>query len=907
MRKLSLKILSSKISRLNNVHVQKVFFCNKKYEPFINNSNEFNIPYNNLDDVEFEDQLSSAITFDINIDSDKKWKKQEEIEYNNFLKNIQNPKFCNHNFVQEGNLEEPQNCEINEIDLTNCEITETIKNIKNILDTYEMGGEEKDEITIIETIFNNLKTKNNKHILNLMGDNYINIFVSILYKNFENISYNNFVIFINIIYELRQKQIIRDFSYEYIKFLNKENNLIFQNNSVKNSNDIKYLKLSENEKINLCINILEILNNCSLYFSDYYEYLLSKLDKMNKDQIVLFSKECYKHSLRTKHYLDQVCNICVEKIKIFDIKNIQSLYYSFHRFPKDYSKFYDISLNLILENITHFDIYFDHILLKIANNFKNDKKYANLIASIANKINVYITQIRKNINYQPNNGSVENGPKLVATDQSKMNAQCPQIVSKAEKNLDPKKSVDSEKNLDPEKGVDSEKSVNSEPSSETCKELICHDSKQVDNSETDVCNTIVETIKCLKYLEYRKNNDNEVKNAVNTIYEFINDHPEYLKLLSVDDVVYILVCFTSYNKRVVIYNNLLDILCERSNEFLHAKNISLWIYPVLYLSKISWFHGNYFNFLFNCIKDNYVLSRLNVFQLLKLLSSIVKMNIYDEEIYNILIKKLFTEWDTIKKKLVDISTFLWSCAYVNIIYKPLFDSAYISIINLIDNKSLVLDNVIYKNCFVNITWAFIVGNYHKNEKNFDKILNITFLNRNPNDSQAFKRLHQIADACFKEIPNYLINLRSLDILYQYCMHEKCKTLRNDFNIYKKEKDAMKIKNKIIDEIAHILKKIPTSYQLHYEPYNNSPYIIDILLNQNQKIGICVYGKEHLMRTLANSHWDYMNTGFTSLQMRILASHGWKIIPINGGEWLKLNTEQKKTYLQEYFKKYSIQI
>lgn len=868
MRKLSLRILSSIIPRINNVHVQKVFFCNKKYEPFINNSNEFNIPYNNLDDVEFEDQLSSAITFDINIDSDKKWKKQEEIEYNNFLKNLQNEKFYNNNFIQERNLEEAQNKDINEIEIKNCEINETIKNIKNVLDKYEMNDEKKDEIIIIETILNNLKTKNNKYILSSMGNKYINIFVCILYKNFEKISYNNFVIFINLIYELRQKQIIRDFSYEYIKFLNKENNINFQNNSVRINTDFEYSKLSENEEINLCIHILEILNDCSLYFSEYYDYLLSKLNKMNNDQIVLFSKECSKHSLRTKHYLDKACDICIKKIKNFDIKNIQSLYHSFHRFPKDYSQFYDISLSLILENITHFDIYFDHILLKIANNFKNDKKYVNLTASIANKINVYINQIRKNINYESNNGNNENGAKLVTNDKSNMNEQCQQIANN-----------------------NSEKGMHSEPNSETCKEqLICQDSKKINklklennneieikiNNEKDVCNTIIETIKCLKYLEYRKNNDAEVKNAVNTVYELINDYPEYLKLLYVEDIVYILVCFTSYNKRIVIYNNLLDILCERSNELLHAKNISLWIYPILYLSKISWFHGNYFNFLFNCIKDNYVLSRLNIFQLLKLLSSIVKMNIYDEEIYKILVEKLFSEWDTIKKKLVDISTFLWSCAYVNIIYKPLFDNAYKSIINIIDNKSFGLDNVIYKNCFVNITWAFIVGNYHKTEKDFDKILNVTFLNRDPNDSQAFKRLHQIADACFKEIPNCLINLKSLDLLYKYCMHEKCKTLRNDFNIYKKEKDAMKIKNKIIDEIAHILKKIPTSYQLHYEPYNNSPYIVDILLNQNQKIGICVYGKEHLMRTLANSHWDYMNTGFTSLQMRILASHGWKV-------------------------------
>ncbi|KEG03624.1 hypothetical protein YYE_01648 [Plasmodium vinckei vinckei] len=859
MRKFSLKSLSSRISSLNSVHTQKFFFCNKKYEPFINNSNEFNIPHNNnLGDVEFEDQLSSAITFDINIDNDKKWKKQEEIEYNNFLKNAQTQRFSNNNFNQESNLEELQNGGINQVEVTNPEIKKTVDHIQNILDKYEVNEEGKDETTI-EKIFDNLKIESNKYILNLLGDKYINILFSIIYKNFENVSYNNLVILINIIYESRQKQLFRDFSYEYIKFINKKNSNTIHNNNVSDGSNYENSKLSENCEINLCLHILDILNNCSLYFSEYYDYLVSKINKMNTDQIVLFSKECSKHSLRTKHYLDKVSNICIEKIKNFDINHVQTLYYSFHRFPKEYSKFYDISLNLILENITNFDIYFDHLLLKIANNLKNEQKYAKLTSSIANKISLSITQIRKNINCESTNGSKENVEKLVADHKNKMNEQCQEIINSSEHNN--------------ETGED---------------ELTCQDSNKINklkrnnvidingNNKEDVCNTIVETIKCLKYLECRKNNDDEVKNAVNTIYELINDHPEYLNLLSVEDVVYVLVCFTSYNKRIVLYNNLLDILCERSNEVLHAKNISLWIYPILYLSKISWFHENYFNFLFNCIKDNYVLSRLNIFQLLKLLSSIVKMNIYDEQIYKILIEKLFTEWDIIKKKFVDISTFLWSCAYVNIIYKPLFDEAYKCIINMIDSKSFSLDNAIYKNCFVNIAWAFIVGNYHKTEKDFDKILNVTFLNRDPNDSQAFKRLHQIADACFKEIPNCLVNLKSLDILYKYCMHEKCKTLRNDFNIYKKEKNAMQIKNKIIDEISFILKKIPTSYQLYYEPYNNSPYIIDILLNQNQKIGICVYGKEHLMRTLTNSHWDYMNTGFTSLQMRILASHGWKV-------------------------------
>ncbi|CRG97938.1 RAP protein, putative [Plasmodium gallinaceum] len=966
---------SNKKNVQNNIELRTEYLCNENYE-----------------DVEYDENIPSNITFDINVDD--KWREKEEIEYKDFLKktkcnlnkstfnietlandncktfnrnlNVHNEKFFKENYIKNDNI----NHDHKYFD-ENVEFTQESKNNENFIqsengldETYydnrinfeenlkdssknlcvsnmnskiygddikkNFSSDKSDEMINVEYIKNliNKKEKSislflyildilkkNNDIIHEIEEEYINKLFKILYENFENASHDNLICILSLLNELNMKNKIRDISYDIIKLLNKE-----KNNSLDNE-----------EKIKLCIHYITIMNNFSLYFVEFYDYLIVKVKYMNCDQLTEFANQCFKHSLRTKHYLDKIVIICMEKLNMFNLNQIKSLYYSFHRFCKEYSNFYDLSLNIIIKNIDKFDLTFYHLILKISNNFKHDEKYINLISLAAKQITLNIQNIRNDIRKSSMKGNLINKEKKreeicdyssevknvddnINVEEAYENMNEEIIKSKKARKINQKNGkVKEEHDVNENNKEEKEKK---EYYTEKRKEILNNTSKnQLKDDfklEDTICDDdkkseIIKIIHCLKYFEYNKKNDNEVKNVVNNIYELINENIEYIKYLDVEDVVYSIVCFCSYNKRIILYNNLLDILCEKSNELIHAKNISLWIYPLISLSKISWFHMNYMVNMFKFIEDTYVLSRLSVFQLLKLLSSIVKMNIYDEKIYKILIEKLFKEWDVIKKKIIDISTFLWSCAYVNIIYKPLFDESYKLIIDLLNKESFDVNNAIYKNCFVNITWSFIVANYHKTQENFDKILNMTFLNRDPHDSQAFKRLHQIADSCFKEIPRSLIDLKCLDIMYKYCMHEKCKILRNDFNIYKKEKDAMKIRNKILDELVYILKNFNISYNLHFEPYHNSPYIIDIVLNQQMQIGICVFSKEHLMRTLKKSSWDFLNTGFVSLQIRILYAHGWKIIPINAGEWLQLNYDKKKTFLYEYFKQHSIQI
>ncbi|SBT71715.1 RAP protein, putative [Plasmodium malariae] len=732
-------------------------------------------------------------------------------------------------------------------------------------------------------------------------------------------------------------------------------NEMITNEMIRNEED-DYQR--EQRKIKLCLHYVTTLNKCSLYFADFYDFLITKINYMNNNELVIFANECFKHSLRTKHYLDKIVILCVQKVSEFDLHTLQSLYYSFHCFCKEYSNFYNSSLTIMMTNVDKFNIPFYRLLLKIASHFKHEEKYINLIALVSNRLSVHVRNLKEGKealtkcsiyksadlimtgtgDVQHKEGKLDKGIEDGSyhnffLEEQRNDGRRGQTNDTANTFVeDSKNSVKMEmvKGREDEEKVEAggvkevvetEEAYKGEnavaeivhPQQYSSKLMKCKTEEKIftgselKKDEKSINEKSIQIIKCLRYLEYSKRNREEVKIVVNDIFELMKENMECIKLLEIEDVVYCIVCFSSYNKRIVLYNNLLDILCERSNELLHAKNISLWAIPIISLSKIAWFHLNYMTYLFDCIKDNYVLNRLNVFQLLKLLSSLVKMNIYDEHIYKILIEKLYNDWDTIKKKFIDIATFLWSCAYVNIIYKPLFDSSYKLIINFLEKQSLSKDAIVYKNCFVNITWSLIVANYHKTQNNFDKILNITFLNRDPNDSQAFKRLHQIADACFKEIPKSLINLKCVDSMYKYCMHEKCKILRNDFNIYKKEKDAIKVRNKILNELIQILKNFNISYDVQFEPYNNCPYIIDILLNREMKIGICLFGKEHLMRTLKKSCWDYLNTGFVSLQMRILFAHGWRIIPINAGTWLQLNNDEKRTFLYECFKRHSIQI
>ncbi|ETW50827.1 hypothetical protein PFMALIP_01125 [Plasmodium falciparum MaliPS096_E11] len=719
---------------------------------------------------------------------------------------------------------------------------------------------------------------------------YTNTFFKLIVENIQSLTYNNLVFTLNLLDHLNMKNMMRDLSYEVIKMLNKKKKSdqedILQNANINKKENKKINDIENN--IKLCVHYINILNFHSLYFCEFYDYLIEYINNMKNDVLCFFTLQCFTHSLRTKHYLDKIYFLCLKKIHEFNYEELKCMIYCFHRFCKEYSKFYDLSIDIIKNKYIHLlnmNLNFVQLLLKITNAFNKNDKYVELKGLIAEKIIMRVGNIQRE--EKKKKGQYLNNSTNVNT------------------------SVDMWTNVERHKKKESSSRMCAPYDTTYLGANSCVSKVFMENSvhNTIYEDNIIKIIQCLKYLEYNKKNSEHVKTCVNKIYEMINENMECLEKLDIEDIVYSIVCFSTYNKRLILYNNFLDIIYEKSNELMNAKNICLWIYPILSLCKISWYHRNYIELLFGYIKDNYILNRLSVFQVLKLLSSIVKMNIYDEEVYKILIEKLYKEWDIIKKKLIDISTFLWCCAYINIIYKPLFDSAYNLIIDLINKDNVpIINNVMYKNCFVNITWSFIVANYHKTHTNFDQILNITFLKRNPNENEAFKRLHQISDSCFKEIPKTLINITCLDTLYAYCTHEKCKLLRNNFIIYKKEKDAVKMKNKIHDELINLLKNsFHISFDQYVEPYHNSPYIIDICLNQTSKIGVSIFGKEYLMRTLKKSSWDFMNTGIVTLQMRILHAHGWKIIPINAGEWLQLNFDQKKNLLSEYFKQYSIQI
>ncbi|SOV11965.1 RAP protein, putative [Plasmodium gaboni] len=1035
MKKASIKYINSRIyySRSHLKQIYSFFSSSRNEQARIINKNDDFIIDESYNNVEFDEHISPSFSFDINIDDDK-WKKKEEIEYNNFIEKAKkasiNPstffytqkmttdvkntsdnrnyeKLQMHNKCVDNNISSNiitsnkltsynvdcvyKNEKTYEDDIkiflkTSCDditlqdgdiikkliyINDNSKNLhggnkeiytylNDILDLlergsrvkrkddiikkgnkknkknkkneqYEQNGENKKNeqyeqnsqnsqseeiITLSEIVERNVGGGHIKYFHNLISkkiyedpfflinhnykdvvtnftnfpDYYTNRFFKLIVENVKDMTYKNLVFILNVVNNLNMKNMMRDLSYEVIKLLNKnrknDQEDVLQIDNINKKENVQKNDIENN--IKLCLHYINILNYHSLYFCEFYDYLILHINQMKNDMLCFFTLQCFIHSLRTKHYLDKIYLLCLKKIELFNFEELKCMIYCFHRFCKEYSKFYDLSIDIIknkyIHNILNDNLNMVQLLLKITNNFKNNDNYVELTGLIAQNI---IVHIEENIQSE--------GRK------KKKNTQYINNLTNINTSIDMSTNDDTFKKEDVSK-MDT-----------TCCNTTYLEGNVNDSNNGFVetsCDNIIKVIECLKYFEYNKKNSEDVKNCVNKIYEIINENIECLKMLCIEDIVYSIVCFSSYNKRIILYNNFLDIICEKSNELINAKNICLWIYPILNLCKISWYHKNYIELLFVYIKDNYILNRLSVFQLMKLLSSVVKMNIYDEDVYKILIEKLYKEWDIIKKKLIDISTFLWCCAYINIIYKPLFDSAYDLIIDLINknNLNIINNNVIYKNCFVNITWSFIVANYHKTQNNFDKILNITFFKRNPNENEAFKRLHQIADSCFKEISKTLINIKCLDILYSYCIHEKCKLLRNNFIIYKKEKDAIKMKNKIHDEICHLLKcSFHISFDQHLEPYHNSPYVIDICLNQTSKIGICIFGKEYLMRTLKKSSWDFMNTGIVTLQMRILHAHGWNIIPINAGEWIQLNFDQKKNLLSEYFKQYSIQI
>ncbi|ANQ08625.1 RAP protein [Plasmodium coatneyi] len=846
MKRLPIRSLRARLVQYpaSRVHLTKCSFSSSNnYEPFAKwkdkgdvfgtqhaNAAGENAPFSNapFDSVEFDDNVATSLTFDISVDEEK-WKDQEEMEYQRFMSSVGTEPAHSLGSATVGNTD--------------------VELLKGLLNNVEKGAKSvADAVTLVN---------NKRNILLNLEERHANSFFNQVGEHVQQIDRDSLIDLITGLSQLNMKNRIRDLCYEIGKML--------KGGEISTDQQENLLETK------LCLHCVTVLNKHSLYFSEFYDYMASKVGHLDTDALVSFAEECYKHSLRTKHYLDKLVPVCVAKVGEFNMDQLKSLFHSFHRFCKEYSTFYDSTLDAVVNDVPHFDLPFCQLVLKVATNFKHSERYVSLINLVSSHLSLQVKRLDcEQVGLESNQG----GESLLLN-----------------------QTVPSTQQHSGFSNVDVGVMPTGDRSETPLHHHVCKKTKAVS-----------QIAKCLKYMEYNKKNGGQVKEAVNDICELLQRSSQLIGLLDVEDVVHAINCFSSYNKRIVLYNNFLDVLCERSNDLLHAKNISLWIHPIISLAKISWFHKNYIQNVFDYVKDTYVLSRLSVFQILKVLSSIVKMNVYDEHVYKVLIEQVYKEWDIIKGKMVDVATFLWSCAYVNIIFKPLFDSSYKLLLGSLEKESLSADNhMMSRNCLVNITWSYIVANYHKTNENFHHILNATFVGRDPDDSQAFKRLHQIADACFTEIPHCLVNVDAVDCMYKYCMHDKCKTLRNDFSIYKKEKDALKMRNRILNELTHMLKSFEVSYELYFEPYDNSPYMIDILLNEEMKIGICVFGKEHLMRTLETASWDHMNSGFVSLQMRVLHAHGWKIIPINGGQWLQMNSEQKKTLLRENFQRYSILI
>ncbi|KMZ86300.1 hypothetical protein PVBG_01823 [Plasmodium vivax Brazil I] len=804
-----------------------------------------------FDDVDF-DEAATSLSFDLSVD-EQKWRDQEEMEYQRFIGSVRSASSI-------GRAHGSGSADVNTHSTEPAPGGEAeLELLKGLLHKGEKDAKFlADAVTLVN---------NKTGILLQLEERQANSFFNQVGDNVRQMDRRNLIGLIKGLSQLNMKNRIRDLCYEIGKVL-KEKQQWWEKQQRWEKPQTRENPL----ETELCLHCVTALNRHSLYFAEFYDYMASKVSHLEADALVSFAEECHKHSLRTKHHLDKLVPLCVSKMGDFSLEQLKSLFHSFHRFCKEYPSFYDGAVDALVGDVPQFDLPFCQLVLRVATNFRHSERYTSLINLVSSHVSSQVKRLHC--------GEVNR-------------LGCEQTALQSNQAASPGQHHIRFTNV----AADRANNLKKRDQSETPPDHLSSRNQAV-----------AQIVKCLKYLEYNRKNGGQVKEAVNDICEMLQRNVQLISLLDIEDVVHAVSCFSSYNKRIVLYNNCLDVLCERSNDLLHAKNISLWIHPLICLSKISWFHANYLRNVFDYVKDTYVLSRLSVFQILKVLSSIVKMNVYDEQVYKVLIEQVYKEWDVIKLKMVDVATFLWACAYANIIFKPLFDSSYTLLIDSLGKEAPSVEaHMVSRNCLVNITWSYIVANYHKVNENFYHILNATFLERDPDDSQAFKRLHQIADACFNEIPHCLINVDVVDCMYRYCMHNKCRTLRNDFSIYKKEKDALKMRNRIINELTYMLKRFEVSYELHFEPYYNSPYMIDILLNEEMKIGICVFGKEHLMRTLETASWDHMNSGFVSLQMRVLHAHGWKIIPINGGQWLQMNSEQKEALLRENFQRYSVLI
>lgn len=346
--------------------------------------------------------------------------------------------------------------------------------------------------------------------------------------------------------------------------------------------------------------------------------------------------------------------------------------------------------------------------------------------------------------------------------------------------------------------------------------------------------------------------------------------------------------------------------CVGSTQRIHASRCSeyvgvsghnegegkLWLRAFNAYARADWYHVGFVSTVGDIARAPPTLDDLSLPELARLVGCLARLHHFEEDIYASIAQRI-TQKFHLFLNIRDISPVIWAFANANFIYTPLFDLAYDLTVRLIKGQTLDLSKPVTANSIISLCWSFVVAKYN-NRVTFPCILDYAFFCRNPDERMGFKRLHQIADACMMETLALCCQCQYFHCMAMFCRHPSCRFYRSLSVNLKHDKEADMLRVRTVNEISDFLSILTgQSNDTFVEPDAFSPYLIDICISRSEKMGICVQGRDKLLRQGSAGQWVYTDTGAMALQARLLAARGWAVAHVSLAEWLHLSMEHKR--------------
>lgn len=357
------------------------------------------------------------------------------------------------------------------------------------------------------------------------------------------------------------------------------------------------------------------------------------------------------------------------------------------------------------------------------------------------------------------------------------------------------------------------------------------------------------------------------------------------------------------------------------------------------------------------------MSRISPLQFTRILQTFNKIRYYDRESYESMLEYISSDFSALSTRVNQLSDVLLAAADANVqahnFYKKC--AAYIyeffkeihlqvtddNMIKYLESRQAIkLLRRVWPRDIANLSWSLTVLEYHRTSEFIPLIQLLLSPQIVPKltASEVEMVLH-CAEACIIEctnIPKLMLIAQDLSQIY----NKQLQQIKNDYDkmlaeenyndsvnstksagsrIYShnEKRDGPWIsRHQSLYSEFHSRGRLRASRQIQntlkhmgiedmlcrVTPHFSSPNIIDICFSKEHKKGIVILGGNFLMRDSHTGDWNYMETGLTVLQRRVLSLQNWKTYEIGCSAWSQMvNLQDRKDLLQRALASLEIEI